>query len=230
MSDMDRGASTQWIVFLVIVIVGGGLLLGEMRLVRWWPEHQQRVADQVLTLAPYQNDSLGIQMQVAWGLYGNVEQFAGGVKIYRPRFYGAGPTLTISSQPNEGAAAEFTPEILAKWQTAGVTADAGSGGDGRTSPALAALAQANMPQYSFEHVKINDRDAALIWQYRNQVWTVTAHVISPAHIIEASCTPGDADVSLYLQACDKTLHSIQVAGPASPQPVPQGIQEIQTRH
>src|SRR5579863_10384800 len=117
MISMDKGVSTHLIVFVVIVVVGGGLLLGEMRLVRWWPGHEQRVAEQVLTLAPYQNDGLGIQMQVADGLYGKVESFPGGVKIYRPRLYGADPSLTITSQPNEGAAAEFTPEILAKWQT-----------------------------------------------------------------------------------------------------------------
>lgn len=231
MAYMDKGISTQLIVFVVIVIVGGGLLLGEMGLVRWWPGHEQRVAEQVLSLAPYQNDGLGVQMQVAAGLYGKVESFPGGVKIYRPRLYGTDPALTITSQPNEGAASEFSPEILAKWQTQGVTEDTGTPGNARLSPALQALAEANMPQYSFEHVRINDRDAALIWQYRNPTWTMTAHIIAPAHIIEASCTPGGADASLYLQACDKTLHTIQVAGPASPAPPPQGgVQEIQPSH
>jgi len=226
---MGKGVSTHLIVFLAIVAVGGGILLGEYLLVKWWPVHQQHVADSVLALLHYQNDGLGIEMQVAAGIYGKIEGFPGGVRIYRPTLFGTPPSLTITSQSNPGSAAEFSPEILAKWQTEGVTEDTRIMAGGPTSPAMLALIQANVPQYSFEHVRMNDRDAALISQYRNKVTTMTAHVISPAHIIEASCTPGSADLSLYLPACDRSLRTIKVAGPPSPMPMPQGqgVQEVQ---
>ena len=103
---------TQLWLLLVIVLGGAGALAGEYLLVKWYPRHQQKVADEVLTLLPYRNDTLGVEMQVAAGIYGKVEGFPGGVKIYRPKFWSVGPSLTITSQPNPDNAAEFSPQIL----------------------------------------------------------------------------------------------------------------------
>ncbi|HLI35530.1 MAG TPA: hypothetical protein VKW70_10825, partial [Terriglobia bacterium] len=59
----------KWL--LCILIVGGALALaGEYFLVRWYPGHEQRVADAALKMLPYQNEGLGIQMEVAAGIYG----------------------------------------------------------------------------------------------------------------------------------------------------------------
>ena len=84
----------------------------------------------------------------------------------------------------------------------------------------------NLPRYHFEHTRINDRDAVLIWQYKNRAMLLTARVISPDHIVEANCTPGGADEDLYMQACDESVRTIKVAGPPSPPPPTPGVEEI----
>ncbi len=202
---------TQLIVLIVIVAVGGGGLVGEYFLVRWYPIHEQHVAEKTLRLWPYRNDSLDISMQIAAGIYGRVENFPGGVRIRRWKLFGPGPSLTITTQPNPDGAFEFSPQILARWQAQGVTD--------------------NLPDYNFEHVKINNRDAAIIWQRKGRIMFETAYVISPERIIEAACSPGaETDENLYLQACDETLHTIQVAGPQpSPAPHP-ALEEVEPGH
>lgn len=191
---------------LVIVVVGGLGLGGEYFLVKWYPRHQQRVAEETLQLLPYRNDALGIEMQVAAGIYGKIESFPGGVKIYRPAFWSIGPSLTITAQPNPDSAAEFSPQILAKWETQGVTGE--------------------IPRYHFKRDKINNRDAALIWQFKDRSMLLTAHVISPERIVEADCTPGLADEDLFLEACENSVRTLKVAGPESPAPAAPGIQEV----
>ena len=114
----------------------------------------------------------------------------------------SGPSITITSQPNPDQSAEFTPQDLAKWETDGV--------------------QHELPRYHFEHTRINDRDAVLIWQYKNRAMLLTARIISPDHIVEANCTPGSADEDLYMQACDESVRTIKVAGPPSPPPPRRG--------
>jgi hypothetical protein len=188
---------TQLWVALLIVLGGGGALGGEYFLVKWYPRHRQRVAEEVLTLLPYRNDNLGVEMQVAAGIYGRVESFPGGVKIYRPKFWSIGPSLTITSQPNPDNAAEFSPQILAKWESQGAIEE--------------------IPRYHFEHTKINNRDAVLISQFKNRSMLLTVHVISPERVVEADCTPGLADEDLYLQACQRSVETMKVAGPESPQ-------------
>jgi len=199
---------TELLVALGIVIIGGGLVGGEYLLVKWYPVHKQRVAEQTLKLLPYQNEGLGIELQVAAGLYGKIEAFAGGVKIYRPEFWSLEPSLTITSQPNPDQATEFTPQVLAVWQTDGVTH--------------------NLPRYRFDHLQINGRDAVLISQYRVHSMLLTARVISPDRIIEADCTPGSEDEDLYMQACNDTLMTLKVEGPMPPPkpPPPGGVEEI----
>jgi len=86
--------------------------------------------------------------------------------------------------------------------------------------------QHHLPRYQYEQTRINDRDAVLIWQYKNRAMLLTARIISPAHIVEANCTPGDADEDLYMQACDESIRTIKVAGPPSPPPPTPGIEEI----
>ncbi len=184
---------TQLLVALAIVVLGGAGLGGEYFLVKWYPHHRQRVADETLKLLPYRNDGLGIEMHVAAGICGKIQDFPGGVKIFRPAFWSIGPSLTITAQPNPDHAAEFSPQILAKWQTQGVTEE--------------------IPRYRFEHTKINNRDAVLIWQYKDRSMLVTAHVISPERIVEADCTPGMADEDLFMEACRESLQTLKVAGP-----------------
>jgi hypothetical protein len=137
-----------------------------------------------------------------------VVDFPGGVRITRSEFWSIGPSLTITSQANPGQDFEFSPQVLAKWQTEGVTED--------------------IPSYRFEHTKINNRDTVLIWQYKDRLQYVTARVISPQRIVEANCTPGRSDEDLFMQACEESLHAIKVAGPEPEEkPVP-GILELST--
>jgi hypothetical protein len=44
-------------------------------------------------------------------------------------------------------------------------------------------------------------------------------VISPDRVVEADCTPGLADEDLYLQACQRSVATMRVAGPEPPPPV-----------
>jgi hypothetical protein len=189
---------TQLVVALGIVLIGGGALFGEFVLVKWYPHHQQDVAEAAQKLLPYQNQELGIDMQVAAGIYGNVESVPGGVRIYRPKMFSKGPSLTIISQPNPDGAGQFSAQLLAEWEAAG--------------------ANQNISRYSFEKTAINGRDAALVWQFKDVAMLVTAHIISPDRIIQADCTPGVEDENTYMQACDETLRSIKLAGPSTPPP------------
>jgi hypothetical protein len=193
---------TQLWIAAGIVLVGSALLGGEYFLVNWYPLHKQRVAEETLKLLPYRNENLGIEMQIASGIYGKIESLPDGVRIYRPRFWSVGPSLTITSQLNPGKEFEFSPQVLAKWQSRGALED--------------------IPRYNFSHEKINHRDAALIWQLKDHSMLVTAHIISPERIVEANCSTGLDDQDLYLRACEETLRSIKVAGPeppAAPPPV-----------
>jgi hypothetical protein len=201
---------TQLWLLLVIVLGGAGALGAEYFLVKWYPRHQQKVADEVLTLLPYRNGNLGVEMQVAAGIYGKVEGFPGGVKIYRPKFWSVGPSLTITSQPNPDNAAEFSPQILAKWESQGAIEE--------------------IPRYHFERTKINSRDAVLISQPRDRTMLLTAHVISPERVVEADCTPGLADEDLYMQACQRSVETMKVAGPEPPPPEQPQLIDIRPRH
>jgi hypothetical protein len=145
-------------------------------------------------------------MKVAAGLYGTVEDFPGGVKLQRSAFWSLGPSLTITSQPNPDQAVEFSPEVLAKWETRGTLEE--------------------IPRYQFDHTKINGRDAALIWQFKGRAMLLTLHAISPERIIEANCTPGAADEMLLLRACEGSLRSLKIPGPVSPATPSTGIIEL----
>jgi hypothetical protein len=201
-----KNIPTQLIVGLGILLIGGGIVGGEYFLVKWYPKHKEAVIEETLAFTSYKNDDLGIEMQVAAGINEKAELFNGGVRIYSPRWWSTGPSIMITSQPNLNKTGEFTPQDLAIWETDGV--------------------QHNLPRYQFEHTRINDRDAVLIWQYKNHALLLTARVISPDHIVEANCTPGSADEVLYLQACEESVRTIKVAGPPSPQPPPLGGMEV----
>lgn len=191
---MKKEIPMQLYVGLGILLIGGVLLGGEYFLVKWAPLHKQRVADEILKQLPYHNDSMGVDLQVAAGIFGQVEDFAGGVKISRPRFWGEGPSVTITTEPNVDHATEFSQEILAKWETDGVLQ--------------------NIPRYRFDHTKLADRDAVLIQRYKDHALRLTAHVISPDKIIVADCSTGGGDQALMFEACDESLRSLKVAGPA----------------
>jgi hypothetical protein len=197
---------TQLIVGLGILLIGGGIVGAEYFLVKWYPRHKAAVIAETLRPTPYKNDSLGVEVQIATGIDEKVEPFPGGVRIFSPRFWSTGPSITITTQPNLDKSGEFTPQDLAIWQTDGV--------------------QHRLPRYEFEHTRINDRDAVLIWQYKNHAMLLMARIISPDRIVEADCTPGSADEVLYLQACNESVRTIQVAGPPSPQPPPEGSLEV----
>jgi hypothetical protein len=203
---MRKQLPTQLIVGLGILIVGGGIVGGEYYLVKWYPRHAEAVKAATLRAVPYKNDSLGIEMQVAAGFDKKVESFAGGVRIYAPKFWSIGPSITLTAQPNPDQTVEFTPQVLAKWQTLGVTED--------------------IPRYHFERTRLNNRDAVLIWQYKARAMLLTARIISPDRIVEADCTPGRADEDLYMEACDQSLRTIKVAGPESPPSASPGVLEL----
>ena len=197
MAVMKKRIPSQLIVAVAILVLGGGLVGGEYLVVRWYPGHHQRVSDETLAQRPYHNDALGIDIQIADGLYGNVESFPGGVKISRSKFWSVGPSLRITSQPNPDQTWEFSPEVLAKWESRGVNED--------------------LPLYHLEHTKINNRDAMMIRQLKGRYMHLTARIICKDRIIEADCSPGGEDETLYTDACDETLRSIKVAGPEPPQ-------------
>ena len=198
----------ELVVALGILVIGGGLVGGEYLLVKWYPLYKQRKAEQTLKLLPYQNEGLGIDLQVAAGIYGRVQTTAGSVKIYRPELWSAGPSLTITTQPNPDHASEFSPQVLAVWQTDGVTH--------------------NLIGYRFDHLQLNGRDAVMISQNQLRTILLTVRVISADRIIEAKCTPGSEDEELYMQACNDTLMTLKVEGPAPPlkPPPPGGVEEV----
>ena len=195
---MKKEIPAQLVVGVGILLIGGVLLGGEYFLVWWTPRHKQRVADDTLKQLPYHNESLGVDMQVAAGICGKVESFPGGAKIFRPRLWGEGPSIIITSEPNADHASEFSPEILAKWETDGVLQ--------------------GIPRYHYDHTRIQDRDAVLLEQYKNHAMTVAAHVMSPDRIIVADCSTGGDDQVLLMEACDESLRTLKVAGPASAKP------------
>ena len=111
---MKKHLSTQWILTIAIVVIGGAVLAGEMYLVNWLPGHRERVREEALKPVPYKNEKLGIELQIAAGFNGKTEEFAGGVRITHPKFMGFGPSITITSQPNPDGTFEFDPRALAR--------------------------------------------------------------------------------------------------------------------
>ena len=203
---MKKETSLQLIIGLVIVLGGAAFLGIEYSLMKWYPRHQQQVVEDTLKQLPYRSAPLGIEMKVAAGLYGTVEDFPGGVRIQRPAFWSVGPSLTITSQPNPDQTAEFSPEVLAKWQTQGTLEE--------------------IPRYQFDRLRINGRDAVLIWQFKNRSMLLTLRAISPERIIEANCTPGAADEMLFMRACEDSLRSLKILGAQSPTTPSTGIIEL----
>jgi len=206
MTSMKMRIPTQLIIGVSILIIGGGLVGGEYLLVKWYPGHVQRVNEEVLKQDPYHNDELGVDIQVARGLYGRVETFPGGVKISRRKFWSVGPSLTITSESNPDQTSVFAEEVLAKWQTKGALED--------------------IPRYHFERTKIGNRDSVLIRQYKGRSMLLTGRILTPERIIEANCTPGAEDEVLYMQVCDETLASIKVADPETPPAAEPGVLEL----
>ena len=207
---------------LGIILIGGTALAAEYILVKWYPYYRGYKANKVLQALPYQNATLGIDMQVAAGIYGKVDDFPGGVRIYRSHLFSRGPALIITSQSNPNNAEEFSPQLLAKWQTAGTYQE--------------------IPDYRFDHTKIQGRDAVTIWQSTEHAKVlpaisfdvssaenpelVTAHIISPDHIVEVNCRPGSSDPALFLRACEESIRSIKVSGPPPQEKPEPGVLEL----
>jgi hypothetical protein len=195
---MKKQIPSQLILAVSILIIGGGLVGGEYLLVKWYPGHQHRVSEETLKQRPYHNDALGIDIEIANGLFGNVETFPGGVKISRSKFWSIGPSLTITSLPNPDQTWEFSPQVLATWESKGAVED--------------------LPLYHLERTKINKRDAMLIRQLKGRTMHLTARIICRERIIEADCSCGGEDEVLYMEACDETLRTTKVAGAEPPTP------------
>lgn len=197
---MKKQIPLQLIIGVGILVIGAAFLGLEYLLVRWAPIHRQHVEEETLKPIPYHNDGLGVDLAVAAGIDGKVVEFPGGVRIYRPRLWGGGPALTITTQPNPDHSFEFSPQILAIWETDGTLK--------------------GIPDYHFDHTKIMDRDAVIISQTKDRTTLLTARVITPERIVEADCTPGNLDVTLYFQACESTVRSLKVAGTEPPAAAP----------
>jgi hypothetical protein len=195
---MKIRASTQLIVALAIILIGGGALGAEVLLVKWYPTHRQAVTDALQKLLPYQNQKLGIEMEVAAGIYGKVQDRPDGVRIYRPQVFGPVPSLTILSLPNPDGATEFSADLLAQWETAG--------------------ANHSILGYSYQHTQISGRNAALIHQPQNHMTVLTAHIISPQRILQVDCVPGADDQDIFVPACNATVYSIKLDGVPPPPP------------
>ena len=88
MAGMKIRLSPHFVLALVILIGGSGIVGGEYFLVRWYPAHRQRVADEALTLVPYGNTGLGISIEVAKGIYKKAEVLPGEVKLSKPGLFG----------------------------------------------------------------------------------------------------------------------------------------------
>lgn len=202
---MKKEIPFQLIVGLGILLIGAAVVGGEYYLVKWLPGHRERIKEETLRPVPYRNDKLGIEMQIAAGLMGKVEEFSGGVRITKPKFWSIGPSITITSQPNSEGTFEFDRQTLARWQTAGVYEE--------------------LANYQYSRTKINNRDAVLISQYKDRSMVLTARVISPERIIEIDCSPGREDEDLYMQACDETVRTLEIAGPEPPPP-PESVLEL----
>ncbi len=185
---------TMWIVIGAVVILGGEFLI-----THWYPGHHERVIESTLKLLPYRSDSLGIEMNVAAGIYGKVTDFPGGIRIYRPELLGTGPSITITSAPNPSHLDTFSDQKLAQLETRGVTQ--------------------GILGYNFEHTKFNGRDAVLIWKYdsAHRWMVVTGRVIAPDRIVRAVCTTGDDDQTLFTSACSMSLRTIQLLGSPPPE-------------
>ncbi|PYV16074.1 MAG: hypothetical protein DMG21_12785 [Acidobacteria bacterium] len=192
---MKLPVSPQSVLALVILIGGGTLVGGEYLFVRWYPAHKQRMADQALTPVPYRNTGLGISLDVAKGICEKTGILPGEVRLSRPGLSGGGPSLTIKSGPNPDGASEFSPQAKAIWQS-----------DGSTY---------KIPHYQYESTQVMGRDAVIIRRPRGGTMVEALHVISPTRIIEAECTPGNADAALHMQACDESWRTLKVEGPPS---------------
>ena len=197
---MKFRASTQLIVALSIILIGGGALGAEVLLVKWYPIHKQAVTEALQRMLPYQNPKLGIEMEVAAGIYGKVQDIPDGVRIYRPQVFGPVPSLTIIALPNPDGAAEFSADLLARWETVGTNR--------------------SIIGYVYQQTQINSRNAAVIHQPENHMTVTTAHIISPQRILQVDCVPGADDQDIFVPACDATVYSIKLdvsAAAAAPQ-------------
>lgn len=203
---MKREIPAQLLVGLSILLVGGALIGVEFIWVRLAPVHKARVAEETLKLLPFHSDALGLDMQVAAGFYGKVESFPGGTKIYKPQFFGAAPSIMITSEPNPDHSTEFSPQDLAVWETDGVTK--------------------NIPRYHFDVTTINDRNAVMIRQLTTRGMLLTARVISPEHTVVAACSTGGGDQVLLLDACEESLHSIKLTGSQPPANTSPQLEEV----
>ncbi len=164
----------------------------EYFLVKMYPAYQQKKITRFSQLLPYANEDMGIEMKIAEGIFGDVEKFAGGVRVRRKSFWSVGPSISITSRPNPDGSNEFAPTLLAQWQTRGI--------------------YEKIPQYRFWHTEIHGRDAVLIRLYEGRSIHLRGKIISPERIVELDCTPGQEDEELFLKLCEETIRSVTIPG------------------
>lgn len=174
------------------------VLGGEFLLARWYPGHHQREVNETLRMQPYSNDAFGIQMQVANGIAGKIEVLPGSLRISHPIFWGQGPSISITSEPNPSSATEFSAQTIAETETEGV--------------------RNGLLGFQFDHTQINGRDAMITERYDSvRRWmVVTARIIAPDRIVQAVCTTGGEDQAVYVPACENSVRTIQLAGSPPP--------------
>ncbi len=189
---MKYKPSKQLILGLIILLGGGGFIVGEYFLVKLYPVYQKKRVAELSELLPYTNEDMGIAMKIAYGIFGDVEKFTGGVRIRRKYFWSVGPSISITSRPNLDGTHKFAPTILAQWQTAGIREE--------------------IPQYRFWHTKIHNRDAVLIKLYKDRGIHLTGKIISPERIIEVDCAPGQEEEDLFLKLCEDTIRNVTILG------------------
>lgn len=189
---MKYRPSKQFLLSLAILLGGGGFIGVEYFLVKMYPAYQQKVITRSSQLLPYTNEDMGIEMKIAEGIFGDVEKFAGGVRVRRKSFWSVGPSISITSRPNPDGNNEFAPTLLAQWQTRGIREE--------------------IPQYRFWHTEIHGRDAVLIRLYERRGIHLTGKIISPERIVELDCTPGQEDEELFLKLCEDTIRSVTIPG------------------
>ena len=187
---MKYRPSKQFILSLAILLGGGGFIGAEYFLVKMYPAYERKKIIRLSKLLPYANEDMGIEMKIAEGIFGDVEKFAGGVRIRRKSFWSVGPSISITSRPNPDGTSEFSPTLLARLQTRGIHEE--------------------IPRYRFWHTEINGRDAVLIRLYEGRSLHLRGRIISPERIVELDCTPGQEDEDLFLKLCEDTIRSVTI--------------------
>ena len=185
-----QNLSSNWKLSIIISCIGVGLFLTQLLYLKYYSVYQDMRFEALSEEVPYEDFDLGIRMNIADGLYGEIETIPGGVRIRNNRLWRIGPSILISARPNPDRSDKFSPTLIAKWQTRGVYEE--------------------IPNYAFAHLRINDRDAVLIRMLQGRSMHMMGRIISEERIVEIDCTPGQEDETTYMKLCDQTIRSVKM--------------------